>query len=88
MIQDDRELINRKDYYKEIIRALKAKGAVLSSTLSLKEILEIFESLPILEELGAEWIERGNMISCSWCTVSFPKTNRFRYCPSCGRRMR
>ena len=92
MIRDTRELVSKQDFYSKVTRRLAAEGRVLSDTLALREILEIFERLPVQDELEAEWIREGIRWKCSYCTTnalekngdSFP-SNR---CPSCGRRMR
>lgn len=92
MIRDTRELVSKQDFYNKVTRQLAAEGRVLSDTLTLREILEIFEQLPAQDELEAEWIREGLKWKCSYCTIPALERNGESYpskrCPACGRRMR
>ena len=92
MIRDTRELVSKQDYYFEIVRRLRDQGAILDAKLTLKEILEIFEQLPVQDELEAEWVRERLKWKCSYCTTLALERNGESYpskrCPACGRRMK
>ena len=92
MIRDTRELVSRRDYYFEVVKRLRDQGAVLDSKLTLREILEIFEQLPVQDELEAEWIRDGIRWQCSYCMMhaldSFGDSFPSKRCPYCGRKMK
>lgn len=92
MIRDTRELVSKQDFYNKVTRRLAIEGRVLSDTLTLREILEIFEQLPVQDELEAEWIRDGIKWKCSYCTSNALERNGEPFpskrCPSCGRCMR
>lgn len=96
MIAEERkDLIDRRQLYQSITEKIK-EGTLdisLHSTLTFKEMLEIFNELPTQSELEAKWIPKKDDYYCSWCTMSAPRGNfnivvRSSYCPWCGRRMR
>ena len=92
MIRDTRELVSKQDFYSKVTRRLAAEGRVLSDTLTLREILEIFEQLPVQDELEAEWIRDGIRWQCSYCMMhaleSFGDSFPSKRCPYCGRKMK
>lgn len=84
-----RELIDKQEFYQSILNRMKQYGdATLNSTLTLREIVEVFDELPLYNEPGAEWV-RDNVeesYTCSWCSmIGNPYA---RYCSYCGRRMK
>lgn len=87
--EEKKELIDRREFYQMMIQRMNQQdGATLNSTLTLREIVEIFRELPTYDELGAEWvydnIEESHV--CSWCRMI--GNSYARYCSYCGRRMR
>ena len=94
MIQEPKkDLIDRKEFYWQLVHKLNEKsgGATFGSTLTFGEILELFASVPVQNELGAEWVLEDGEWKCSSCEShalkSFRGTYPSRYCPFCGRRM-
>lgn len=88
MIRDDRELISRRDFYHYVSKRMIEKGHILDTTLTLKEVLEIFEQMPTQDELSAEWIKESDKWVCTWCRMGSHAPYTTKYCPSCGRRMK
>ena len=92
MIRDTRELVSKQDYYSRVVRQLRDQGAFLDAKLTLREILEIFEQLPVQDELEAEWVREGLKWKCSYCTIPALERSGESYpskrCPACGRRMK
>lgn len=94
IIEEKRELIDKNELYQKMAQKMNDKkdGATLTSSLNLKEILEIFNELTIYEEPGAVWILDDYIWRCSNCKMaaleSFGKSFPSRCCPYCGRRMR
>ena len=87
--EEKKELVDRQEFYKAIIEEMnRVGGANLNTTLTLREIVEIFKELPTYDELGAEWVSDPTTKSfiCSWCRmIGSPCA---RYCSYCGRRMK
>ena len=95
MIQEEKkDLVDRREFYRNIVRRMneQSNGATLNSTLTLKQILEIFNELPVQDELSAVWILDGSIWRCSWCKMSALESHGHSFpskrCPYCGRRMR
>lgn len=97
MIMAEKEdLISRRDLYFHITDRMNKEdnGATLNSSLSLWQILEVLEEVPLKNELRAEWIQEDGLYLCSWCRIKasykdgLGRVNLSRYCPSCGRRMK
>ena len=92
MIRDTRELVSKQDYYFEVVKRLREQGEVFDTNLTLREILEIFEQLPVQDELEAEWVREGLKWKCSYCTIPALERSGESYpskrCPACGRRMK
>lgn len=90
MIQEERkDLIDRRELYQFMVDRMNKKsgGATLNSSLTLKEILEVFAELPTTEQLKAEWLKESDGWICSWCRMKSYTPFTARYCHSCGRRM-
>lgn len=84
-----RELIDKREFYQSILNQMKQYGdATLNSTLTLREIVEIFDELPLYDEPCAEWVRDKIEESyvCSWCHMM--GNSYARYCSYCGRRMK
>ena len=89
IVEAEKELIDKREFYQLILNQMKQHGdATLNSTLTLREIVEVFDGLPLYNELSAEWvydtIEESHI--CSWCRMI--GNSYARYCSSCGRRMK
>lgn len=87
--ETERELIDKREFYQSALNRMKLHGsATLNSTLTLREIVEVFNELPLHNEPRAEWvyddIEESHV--CSWCRMI--GNSYARYCSYCGRRMR
>lgn len=84
-----RELIDKQEFYQSILNQMKQHGdATLNSTLTLGEIVEVFDELPLYNEPSAEWIRDKieDRYACSWCHMMGNYYDR--YCSYCGRRMK
>ena len=95
MIQEEKkDLVDRREFYRNMVRRMneQSNGATLNSTLTLKQILEIFNELPVQDELSAVWILDDSIWRCSWCKMSALESYGHSFpskrCPYCGRRMR
>ena len=88
MIRDDRDLISRRDFYHYVSKRMTEKGHVLDSSLTLREVLEIFEQMLTQDELSAEWIKESDKWVCTWCRMGSHAPYTTKYCPNCGRRMK
>lgn len=95
MIQEEKkDLVDRQEFYRKMAQRMSEKDCnlTLNSSLTLREILEIFNKLPMQDELDAVWILDGSIWRCSWCKMSalesFGKSFPSRYCPYCGRPMK
>ena len=95
MIQEEKkDLVDRQEFYQKMAQRMSEKDCnlTLNSSLTLKEILEIFNKLPVQDELDAVWILDGSIWRCSWCKMSalenFGKSFPSKRCPYCGRRMK
>lgn len=87
--ETERELVDKREFYQSTLNRMKQHGgATLNSTLTLREIVEVFNELPLHNEPCAEWV-RDNIEEsyvCSWCRMI--GNSYARYCSYCGRRMR
>ena len=89
IVEEKKDLVNRREFYQAITKRMEQNdGANLNTTLTLREVVEIFEELPVHDELSAEWvydtIEESHV--CSWCRMI--GNSYARYCSYCGRRMK
>ena len=84
-----RELIDKREFYQSILNQMKQHGdATLNSTLTLGEIVEVFDELPLYNEPSAEWI-RDKIEDRYVCSSCHMMGNYYaRYCSYCGRRMK
>lgn len=87
--ETEKELIDKREFYQSALNRMKQHGgATLNSTLTLREIVEVFNELPLYNEPRAEWV-RDNLEEgyvCSWCRMM--GNTYARYCSYCGRRMK
>lgn len=87
--EEQKDLVDRRQFYQMMVQRMNQHGnANLNSSLTLREIVEIFNELPVYNEPSAEWVyddfEESHV--CSWCRMI---GNYYaRYCSYCGRRMR
>ena len=87
-------LIDKYELYQKMAQKLNEKngGATLTTSLNLKEYIEIFDELTEYEELCAVWILDDYIWRCSNCKMtaleSLGKSFPSRCCPYCGRRMK
>ena len=95
MIQEEKkDLVDRQEFYRKMAQRMSEKDCnlTLNSSLTLREILEIFNELPVQDELDAVWILDGSIWHCSWCKMSalesFGKSFPSKRCPYCGHRMK
>lgn len=92
--EEKKELIDRRELYETMVRKMSEQYEYISfnSALTLKEIVEIFNEIPVQDELEAVWIFDGSLWRCSWCKLTaleaFGKSFPSKHCPYCGRRMR
>lgn len=89
IVETKRELIDKQEFYQSILNQVKQHGdATLNSTLTLREIVEVFDELPLYNEPSAEWIRDKieDRYVCSWCHMMGNYYDR--YCSYCGRRMK
>lgn len=87
--EEKKDLVDRREFYQAVVKRMEQKGgANLNTTLTLREVVEIFEELPVHDELSAEWVYDTTEESyvCSWCRMT--GNSYARYCSYCGRRMR
>lgn len=87
--EEKKDLVNRREFYQAVTKKMGQKGgANLNTTLTLREVVEIFNEIPAHDELSAEWIYDTTAKShiCSWCRMI--GNSYTRYCSYCGRRMR
>ena len=87
--EEQKDLVDRRQFYKMIVQRMNQNGnANLNSSLTLREIVEIFNELPVYDEPRAEWvyddIEETHV--CSWCRMI--GNSYARYCSYCGCRMK
>lgn len=87
--EEKKDLVDRREFYQAVTKKMEQKGgANLNTTLTLREVVEIFKEIPAYDELGAEWVydtfEESHI--CSWCHMI--GNSYARYCSFCGRRMR
>lgn len=83
------DLVDRRELYQAVTKRMEQKGSAnLDTTLTLREIVEIFKELPAHDELSAEWVYDVDEEShiCSWCHMI--GNSYARYCSYCGRRMK
>ena len=87
--ETERELIDKREFYQSILNRMKQySDATLNSTLTLREIVEVFDELPLYNEPRAEWVYDNikESYTCSWCSmIGNPYA---RYCSCCGRCMK
>ena len=89
IVEAEKELIDKREFYQSILNQMKQHGdATLNSTLTLREIVEVFDGLPLYNEPSAEWVfdKIEESYVCSWCHMMGNSYDR--YCSYCGRRMK
>lgn len=87
--EEKKDLVDRREFYQVVTKKMEQNGgANLNTTLTLREIVEIFKEIPTHDELSAEWVYDTTEEShiCSWCRMI--GNSYARYCSYCGRRMR
>lgn len=87
--EEKKDLVDRREFYQAVTKKMEQKGgANLNTTLTLREVVEIFREIPAHDELSAEWVYDTFEESyiCSWCRMI--GNSYARYCSYCGRRMR
>ena len=95
IVESRKDLVNRREFYYLVKKKMNEKegNANLHSTLTMQEILEIFQELPSQDELWADWELEDGKWHCSWCLMPalrdrLNQVQLSRYCPSCGWHMR
>jgi iron only hydrogenase large subunit-like protein len=87
--EEKKDLVDRREFYQAVTKKMEQKGgANLDTTLTLREIVEIFKELPAHDELSAEWIKESDKWVCTWCSMGSHAPYTTKYCPCCGRRMK
>lgn len=87
--EEKKDLVDRREFYQAVTKRMEQKGgANLNTTLTLREVVEIFKEIPAHDEPSAEWVYDTTEEShiCSWCHMI--GNSYARYCSYCGRRMR
>ena len=87
--EEKKDLVDRREFYQAVTKRMEQKGgANLDTTLTLREVVEIFKELPAYDELSAEWTKESDKWVCTWCRMGSQTPYATKYCPCCGRRMR
>ena len=87
--EEKKDLVDRREFYQAVTKRMEQKGGSnLNTTLTLREVVEIFKEIPAHDELSAEWVYDASEESytCSWCSMI--GNSYARYCSCCGRRMK
>lgn len=88
--EEKKDLIDKRELYQLIKHKMNERynGVTLYSALTFKEILEIFNQLPLYNELETTVYKQNDKWTCNWCQVNTYTTFVPRYCHSCGRRIK
>ena len=78
IVEAEKELIDKREFYQSILNQMKQHGdATLNSTLTLREIVEVFDGLPLYNEPHAEWVL--DKIEKKLCLFLVPHDGQFLY---------